>query len=36
MCIFPAVEGVCDTPLHIYYQIDEIMMVKRGGAVLFL
>ena len=31
MCIFPDMEGVCDTPLHIYHLIDDnTMVVERA------
>ena len=28
MCIFPAMEGVCDTPLHIFVYFTGDMMTK--------
>ena len=27
-CIFPAMEGVCDTPLHLFDEFIDITMVK--------
>ncbi len=34
MCIFPAMKGVCDTPLHIYHLIDDnTMVVERAFSL---
>ena len=36
MGIFAAVEGVCDTPLHLFDHIKGNMMVERWESLLLL